>query len=77
MNTNPLSHPANVIQHNKHEQIQSSSFRSISANSTAITEVALRSDPSAPNGNGGAYTKLLSAYNELRVSASSLIELSA
>ncbi len=38
MNINPVGHPANAIQHNKHEQLQSSSSRSISANSTAITE---------------------------------------
>lgn len=38
MNIHPVGHPANVIQHNKQEQIQSSSSRSIDASVTAITE---------------------------------------
>jgi hypothetical protein len=44
---------------------------------TAISEVSLIPNPTAPNGNGGAYAKFLGAYNELRGSASSMIELSA
>ena len=39
---------------------------------TAINDVSLLSEPTAPNGNGRAYAKFLSAYNELRSSASTI-----
>lgn len=48
----------------------------ITSLTTAINDATLLPEPTAPNGNGQAYAKFLSAYDELRGSAST-IEVSA